>query len=211
MNWFLPLNRHLRFIHVLCDLRFHFLHMWVSAQSYLTLCDSMDCSLPGSSAHRSFQARILGWVATSSSRRSSQPREQRYSSCISRVSSLVGGFFTNGATWFTSYEWIIIHCVEPEYVGVCGVIISLHYKGTLFLSRLLTGLEMETWSNTSQRKLLSSQTPGLFPVMLTFKFPWKPGNTVNFLLCIFIWPPLFPLRRFLSLHSLLSTKQLLEM
>lgn len=142
--------------------------------------------------------------------RSSQPRDQRYSSCISRVSSLAGGFFTNGATWFTSYEWIIIHCVEPEYVGFCGVITSLHYKGTLFSSRLLTGLEMETWSNTPQRKLLSSQTPGLFPVMLTFKFSWKPGNTVNFLLRILIWPPLFPLR-FLSLHSLLSTKQLLEM
>ena len=207
MDWFLPLNRHLRFIHVLRDLRFYFLHMWVSTQSYLTLCDSMDCSLPGSSAHRSFQARILGWVALSSSRWPSQPRDQRYSSCNFPVSSLAGG----SATWFTSYEWIRIHCVEPEYVGVCGVITSLHYKGTLFLSRLLTGLEMETWSNTSQRKLLSSQTPGLFPVMLTFKFSWKPGNTVNFLLRIFIWPPLFPLRRFLSLHSLLSTKQLLEM
>ena len=149
MDWFLPLNRHLRFIHVLRDLRFYFLHMWVSTQSYLTLCDSMDCSLPGSSAHRSFQARILGWVALSSSRWPSQPRDQRYSSCNFPVSSLAGG----SATWFTSYERIRIHCVEPEYVGVCGVITSLHYKGTLFLSRLLTGLEMETWSNTSQRKL----------------------------------------------------------
>ena len=32
-------------------------------QSCLTLCDRMDCSLPGSSAHRIFQARILEWGA----------------------------------------------------------------------------------------------------------------------------------------------------
>ena len=28
-------------------------------QSYLTLCDPIDCSPPGSSVHRIFQARIL--------------------------------------------------------------------------------------------------------------------------------------------------------
>ena len=35
-------------------------------QSCLTLCDSMDCSLPGFSIHGILQARILVWVATSS-------------------------------------------------------------------------------------------------------------------------------------------------
>ena len=33
------------------------------AQSCLTLCDPMDCSLPGSSVHGILQARILEWVA----------------------------------------------------------------------------------------------------------------------------------------------------
>ena len=33
------------------------------AQSCLTLCDPMDCSLPGSSVHGIFQARILEWVS----------------------------------------------------------------------------------------------------------------------------------------------------
>ena len=37
----------------------------------LTLCNPMDCSLPGSSVHGILQARILEWVAISSSRRSS--------------------------------------------------------------------------------------------------------------------------------------------
>ena len=32
------------------------------AQSYPTLGDPMDCSLPGSSVHRIFQATVLEWV-----------------------------------------------------------------------------------------------------------------------------------------------------
>ena len=38
-----------------------------SLQSCLTLSDPMDCSLPGSSAHGTSQARVLEWVAMSSS------------------------------------------------------------------------------------------------------------------------------------------------
>ena len=41
------------------------------AKSCPALCDSMDCSLPGSSVHGIFQARVLEWVAISSSRGSS--------------------------------------------------------------------------------------------------------------------------------------------
>ena len=36
------------------------------AQSYPTLRDPMDCSLPGSSIHGIFQARVLEWVAITS-------------------------------------------------------------------------------------------------------------------------------------------------
>ena len=43
------------------------------AQSCLTLCDPMDCSLPGSSVCGILQARILEWVAMPSSRGSSVP------------------------------------------------------------------------------------------------------------------------------------------
>ena len=44
-----------------------------SLQLCPTLCDPMDYSPPGSSVHGIFQARILEWVAISSSRGSSQP------------------------------------------------------------------------------------------------------------------------------------------
>ena len=42
------------------------------AQSCPTLCDSMDCRLPGSSVHGIFQAGILEWAAISFSRRSKE-------------------------------------------------------------------------------------------------------------------------------------------
>ena len=48
------------------------------AQSHPTLCDPMDCSLPGSSVHGIFQARVLEWVAISSSWGSSQPRDRTW-------------------------------------------------------------------------------------------------------------------------------------
>ena len=46
------------------------------AQSCLTLCDPVDCSLPASSIHGILQAIILEWVAISFSKGSSWPRDQ---------------------------------------------------------------------------------------------------------------------------------------
>ena len=46
-----------------------------SLQSCLTLCNLVDHSLPGSSVRGISQARILAWVAISSLRGSSQPRD----------------------------------------------------------------------------------------------------------------------------------------
>ena len=59
----------------------------------------MDCSLPGSSIHEIFQARILEWVAISYSRRSSQPRDW------TRVSCIVGRLFIVWATKEVHYKW----------------------------------------------------------------------------------------------------------
>jgi len=43
-------------------------HVEVKSLSRVRLCNPMDCSLPGSSIHWIFQARILEWVAISFSR-----------------------------------------------------------------------------------------------------------------------------------------------
>ena len=63
------------------------------AQSCPTLCDLMDYSLPGSSVHGIFQARVLEWVAIFFSRGSSRPRGR------TRVSHIAGTHFTIWATW----------------------------------------------------------------------------------------------------------------
>ena len=59
------------------------------AQLYTTLCNPMDCSLPGSTIRGIFQARILEWVAISFSRGSCQLKDQTHVSCIA------GRFFTS--------------------------------------------------------------------------------------------------------------------
>ena len=61
------------------------------AQSSLTFCNPMDCSPPGSYAHGIFQARILEWVASSSCRGSSWPRDQTH---VSHFSCIAGRFLT---------------------------------------------------------------------------------------------------------------------
>ena len=58
------------------------------AQSCLTICDPMDYSLPGFSAHGILQERILEWVAIPFFRGSSQPRD------LTLVSYIAGRFFS---------------------------------------------------------------------------------------------------------------------
>ena len=81
------------------------------AQLCLTLCDPMDCSLPGSSVHEIFQARVLEWVAISSSRGSSQPRDRTQVSCIA------GRHFTIWAAREATepgIKWWAVLCWGPE-------------------------------------------------------------------------------------------------
>ena len=65
-------------------------------QLCLTLCDPMDCSLPGSSVNGIFHATVLEWVAISFSRGSCWPRDWTQVSCI------VGRCFT---IWATREVW----------------------------------------------------------------------------------------------------------
>ena len=72
------------------------------AQSCPTLCDPIDCSLPGFSVYGIFQARVLEWVTIFFSRRSSRPRDWTWVSCI------IGRHFTVWATREVSTnDWIV--------------------------------------------------------------------------------------------------------
>ena len=60
-----------------------------SLQLCLTLCDPLDCSLPGSSVHGILQARVLECVTMPFSRGSSRPRDQACISYISYIGSIL--------------------------------------------------------------------------------------------------------------------------
>ena len=64
----------------------------LSLQLCLNLCNSMDYSPPGSSAHGIIQAGILKWVAISFSRGSSWPRDR------TQVSHIADKSFTDWAS-----------------------------------------------------------------------------------------------------------------
>ena len=92
--WFLfhwSVDIALRLVISSCSPHFFFFSFPV-IRSCSTLCNTMDCSQPGSSVPEILQARILGWVAICFSRGSYRSRDWTHISC------LVGRFFTIWAT-----------------------------------------------------------------------------------------------------------------
>ena len=92
----------------------------VSLQSYLTLCDPMDCSSPGSSVHGISQARTLEWVPIYLSRGSSPGIE--HASLMS--TALVGGFLTTEPPWKpngTNGELIQTLMFNPHHLNLLEV------------------------------------------------------------------------------------------
>ena len=64
-------------------------------QSCLTLCDPMECSLPGSSVHGVLQARLMEWVAMLSSR---DPPDPGIEPASLSSPALAGKFLTTSTT-----------------------------------------------------------------------------------------------------------------
>ena len=92
------------------------------AQSCPTLCDPMDCSLPGSSLHGILQARVLEWVAISFSRGSSWLRDQ------TRVSCIPGRRFNLWATREALYRSpIILYYRAGRIYITCSMVLGLVY------------------------------------------------------------------------------------
>ena len=95
------------------------------------LCNPMDGSLPGSSAHGILQERILEWVAILFSRGSSQPRDQTWVSCIA------GRFFTTWATREAHLDYPHTKCLSSS-------------------SSILSALVATVWEQQRPRKLADS-------------------------------------------------------
>ena len=98
-----------------------------SLQSCSTLCNPMDHGLPGYPVHGIVQARILEWVAISSSRESSWSRDGTWVSCISCIGRQV---LYHCATWEAPvYTQIYVReCLSPRcwYLGETRNILNIH-------------------------------------------------------------------------------------
>ena len=119
------------------------------AQLCLTLCDPVDCSLPGSSDHGILQARIPRWVAISFSRGSSQPRDQTPVSHIGGrrfnlwahpchfLQSIILGMISDVLmhdcliiTYITDCTSVHLHqTVSSTRIGPVSVWLTMHFQG----------------------------------------------------------------------------------
>ena len=87
-------------------------------QPRLTLYDPMDCSPPASSLHGILRARILEWIAMSSSRGSSRLRDRIH---VSWSFCVAGGFFTeqSGEPYTYVCVYVCICMCIHTYIYIC--------------------------------------------------------------------------------------------
>ena len=133
----------------------------------------MDCSLSGSSVHGILQARILEWVAISSSRGSSWPRDWTW------VSQTAGRFFTLWATRAVSVglvpsmssEGDLFPCLFQFLVTFCTpwlvalfTIFKAHHSGVCFYHRIACFSESDSsWLPLKRPVSITSGIHGQFP------------------------------------------------
>ena len=128
------------------------------------LCDTMDCHSPGSSAYWISQARILEWVAISSSRGSSWPKDQTHVPCV----SYIGQILYHLATWEAT-------CTLLVFKTHCSVVWS-------------------TWCGLSRLESLtfSLEKICIFVIILPFRGHWSGGGDTDYiasplLLTMIVW------------------------
>ena len=91
------------------------------SQLWPTLCNPMDCGLPGSSVHGIFQARVLKWVAISFSRGSSRPRDGIRVFCMAE--SPLSHLGSQGIAFYWKMETPALHGVR------WAVVTEIHSHG----------------------------------------------------------------------------------
>ena len=158
------------------------------AQSCPTLCDSRDCSLPGSSVHGILQARILEWVVMPSSRGSSQSSAHR--TCFS------GGFYISDCafcSFYRAFGWccIFVHLADLKRGGsarpcapsLCGVPSAASgYQGAP-LSHLYPASHPLFYTHSSCRNCTGSGFSSLLftPTPFTTSIGWELQQPFRFL------------------------------
>ena len=112
--------------------------------------DPMDCSLPDSSVHGIFLARILEWMAISFSRGFFQPRDGTWVSCIA------GRFFTTEPL----RSMVVLNCL---WLYLIGYVYAVQEPGGKFSStyQVTPQFSSVTQSCLSLCDPVNCSTPGL--------------------------------------------------
>ena len=128
----------------------------------LTLCSPVGCSLPGSTVHGIFQARILGWVAISYLRGSSWSRHWTWVSCIGRW------VLYQWATWEAHLyhgnqqtpQSVLLNSYQhtPGYAALAPGILLVNWELELALTGLGVGRTTPIWARTPEVICLLSGT-----------------------------------------------------
>ena len=140
-------------------------------QSCLTVCNPMDCGLPGSSVHGILQARILEWVAIPFSRGSSQPSGIKSRSPALQADSLLSGPPRN-ITICKFWLQEIMRNLETEAKFTLSLCLSLPHpfppslSHSLFLSLSLPlCLSLSHQSPLQNQFILVRKSDGVFAVI----------------------------------------------
>ena len=128
------------------------------AQSCPTLCNPTDCSLPCSSVHGIFQARVLEWFVISFSKRSSWPRDRNWVSSISRRSFYC---LSHQGSLYILKPWLIVISKEFAYFLLWNetflrIIVSLYQDIKCFLFYLSKSISLIFFYHSSVKSELIS-------------------------------------------------------
>ena len=148
-------------------------------ESHLTVCDPADCSPTHFSAQGISQARILEWVAISSSRRSSRSRDQTH---IPALAAILYHSATREALWLSAKQWnqegssCFLHICHSNINTVR--LFRQNHRTTLLLTRSLLPLTLLKMAR------FEKETCFLFISLLTY-FVWI---HVNMCICCISLP-----------------------
>ena len=137
-----------------------------------TLCNTTDCSPPGSSVYGILQARILEWLVILFSKGSSQPRDRTQISCIA------GRFFT---VWATREAPFLSRCQSG---GMFFQVIYLAFSLSVVLS-LSTLLSLCAFKKKERNKNSLWLWTLLDKSFLQWQEPYLFMSFFNFLIFIF--------------------------
>ena len=153
-----------------CCVLSHLSHIWL-------LVTPMDCSPPGSSVHGTSQAKIVEWIAISSSRGSYQPRESNlHLLCLLHWQAYF--FFYHWNTWEAHMTFIKIIAHTDSRCSYFSLSVAFICPFSLiFFALVKNGFNGKKAKKERKKERNSQHIPG-WP-MTSHLQSWRPNNSLH--------------------------------